>query len=425
MKIFADLHIHSKHSRACSTSMDIEHIAKYSKIKGLNLVGTGDFTHPIWIKELKEKLIDLGKGIFQDKIYNQNFVLQTEISLVYTQNKKGRRVHLVVLAPSFEIVDKITNYLLKRGRIDYDGRPIFNISCRDFTKDILEISNNIEIIPAHIWTPWFGLFGSKSGFDSVKECFGDQADHIHSLETGLSADPEMFWRVSSLDKYTILSSSDCHSFWPWRIGREATIFEFDKITYENLINAIRTKKGYIGTIEVDPAYGKYHFDGHRNCNISYSPEESKKHNKLCPVCGKPLIIGVLARVEVLADRLEKYKLTGAAEYKRLIPLIELLSFARKKGITSKNIQTEYFDTVSKFNNEFEILLNVSEKDLKLVFDEQVVELILKNRTGKIEVVPGYDGVYGVIKPDNSNTINKKNIENKKVFSKYQKQRTLE
>ncbi len=397
MKIFADLHIHSKYSRACSTSMDIEHIAKYSKIKGLNLVGTGDFTHPVWIKELKEKLVNLGNGIFQDKIYKQNFALQTEISLVYTQNEKGRRVHLVILAPSFDVVDKITNYLLKRGRVDYDGRPIFKISCPDFVKNLREISQDIEVIPAHVWTPWFGLFGSKSGFDSVEECFGDQAEHIHALETGISADPDMFWRLSMLDKYAIISSSDCHSFWPWRIGREANIFELEELTYKNLINAIRTKNGLIGTIEFNPKKGKYHYNGHRDCNVNLSSQESTRYHNICPVCGKPLTLGVLHRVEQLADRKLGEKPSDSKMFYTLVPLIEIMAFARGKNLSSKGIQEKYFKAVEMLGNEISILIDAPKEQLLTVFDEKTMQLILKNRQGKIDFIPGYDGVYGVIK----------------------------
>lgn len=422
MKVIADLHIHSKYARACSQSMDIKHIAKYSLIKGLNLVGTGDFTHPLWIKELKENLIDLGNGIFQDKFYHQNFVLQTEISLIYTQGGKERRIHLLVLAPSFEVVDKITKYLLRFGRVDFDGRPIFKISGHDFVKSLHQISPDIEIIPAHIWTPWFGLLGSESGFDSVEECFGDCAKYIHALETGLSADPEMFWRVKDLDKYTIVSNSDSHSFWPWRIGREATIFELKELTYKNLINAIRTKTGVVGTIEFNPKEGKYHYDGHRNCGVSLHPQDSIKYKNICPVCGKPLTLGVLHRVEQLADREPGKKPADARPFYTLVPLIEIMAFAQGKKATTKKIQEQYFKAVEILGNEIKILLDLSEEKLRSVFDEKTTKLILKNRKGKIEFIPGYDGVYGTIKNNEEGAASKEN--KTKDLTKIQKQKRL-
>src|SRR3989338_3923876 len=253
MKIIADLHIHSRFSRATSKDLDIINLEKYARIKGLNLLGTGDFTHPQWLKELKNSLVEDETGILKTKT-GFNFILQGEISLIYTQDGKGRRVHNVLLAKNFEVVEQINEALLKKGRLDYDGRPIFNLSCIEFTEMMKNIDNDIEIIPAHVWTPWFSLFGSMSGFDSVEECFKEQAKHIHALETGLSSDPAMNWRLSQLDNFTLVSNSDLHSFWPWRIGRECNIFDI-KPAYEHLIMALKTKNGFIGTIEVDPSYG--------------------------------------------------------------------------------------------------------------------------------------------------------------------------
>ncbi len=242
--IIADLHIHSRFSRATSHQLNLENLEKYAKIKGVDVLGTGDFMHPEWIKELKENLTEK-QGILYSKT-GFPFVLQTEISFMYTQAGKGRRVHLVILAPSFEVTDKITAYFKSFGRVDYDGRPIFGRDVMTITRDLKAISNDIEIIPAHIWTPWFGILGSKSGFNSLKEAFGDQIKHIHAIETGLSSDPPMNWRISEIDNFTIISCSDLHSFWPWRLGREATLFDFP--------------------------------DGHRNSGISFSPQQSKEHN---------------------------------------------------------------------------------------------------------------------------------------------------
>ena len=394
MRIIADLHIHSRYSRACSAELNIPNLEKWAKIKGLGLLGTGDFSHPEWQQELKKELKEDESGILKTKD-GFPFVLQNEISLIYTQKYKGRRIHLVVLAPSFEIVEKITEYLKTKGRVDYDGRPMFNIPCPEFVEAMMKISKDIELIPAHIWTPWFSLFGSKSGFDSVEECFGDKSKYIHALETGLSSDPEMNWRLSKLDNYHLVSFSDSHSFWPWRIGRESTVFEFKELTYNNLIKALRTGEGLVETIEVDPSYGKYHFDGHRNCNVSFSPEESKKHNNICPVCKHPLTIGVLNRVEELADRKIGEKPKNTKPFKRIIPLHELLSLVLKSGMATKTVWAKYHEILKAGKNEFDILLNVSKEDLLKVADEKIVDIILKNREGKLVIKPGFDGEYGV------------------------------
>jgi uncharacterized protein (TIGR00375 family) len=393
MDIISDLHLHSKYSRATSKSLDIDNLEKWARVKGLNLLGTGDFTHPKWIKELKEKLTE-ENGIFKTKT-GMPFVLQTEVSLVYTDNNKGRRVHNVILAPNFEVVDQITEYFLSKGRIDYDGRPIFKISCPDLVENMMSISRNIEVIPSHIWTPWFGLLGSMSGFNSVEEGFKDQTKHIHALETGLSSDPAMNWRLSSLDKFSLISTSDSHSFWPWRIGREATLFDLKKLTYNNLIKALRTKEGLTGTIEVDPAYGKYHWDGHRNCNVCFSPKETKRLNKLCPRCGKTLTIGVEYRVNELADRDEGFKPSGSKDFKRLIPVSEIIAKLMNKGIATKSVWDVFNKLISNFGTELNISLNASEEELKKVVNDKLVEMILKNRKGEIEVQPGYDGEYGI------------------------------
>jgi len=393
MQIIADLHMHSKYSRATSKQLDIANLEKYGKIKGLDLIGTGDFTHPKWIKELKADLVEDGSGILKTTS-GFPFVLQTEISLVYTQDGKGRRVHQVVLAPNFEVVDQITEYLLSKGRVDYDGRPIFKIPSPEFVERLKSISNDIEIIPAHIWTPWFGLLGSKSGFDSVKECFQDQTKHIFSLETGLSSDPAMNWRLTNLDKYSLVSNSDSHSFWPWRIGRECNVFDID-LNYKSLIKALHTKEGFKETIEVDPGYGKYHFDGHRNCNVCLEPSESVKLRDICPSCGKPLTIGVLHRIEELADRPEGYELKDAVPFKTLIPLSELISGLLNTGVATQKTWKVFNELISKFGSEYNVLLNATKEELEKVADEKLTETIILNRAGKIKVNPGYDGEYGI------------------------------
>ena len=403
MEIISDLHLHSKYSRACSKDLTIPNMEKWAKVKGLNLLGTSDFTHPEWIKELKRSLVD-HDGIYQTAS-GFNFVLQTEVSLIYTQNNKGRRVHNILLAPSFDVVDQITEYLLKHGRIDYDGRPIFKIPCPEFVESLKQISQDIEIIPAHIWTPWFSLFGSKSGFNTVEDCFKDQTKHIYAMETGLSSDPAMNWRLSQLDRYTLISNSDSHSFWPWRIGREANVMEIPKLTYKNLINTLRTKEGFKYTIEVDPNYGKYHVDGHRKCNFSSYPVQTRKLKSICPVCKTPMVIGVLNRVEELADRPEGFVPKNHIPFRTLLPLSELLSIITGKAVATKTTWKLYNQLVKDGKTELDILLKMPEAEIVGLAGEKIAEIILKNRSAQIHVDPGYDGEYGV--PDISDKSQKK------------------
>lgn len=391
MKIFSDLHIHSRFSRATSKNLTIANLEKYVKIKGLDLLGTGDFTHPEWLKELKNELTEDETGILKTST-GFPFMLQSEISLIYSQGGKGRRIHNVILAKSFDVVEQINAELLKKGRLDYDGRPIFGISCPDFVSMLKSIDKDIEIIPAHIWTPWFSLFGSKSGFDSLEECYQDQTKHIHAIETGLSSDPPMNWRLSQLDKMSIVSFSDLHSYWPWRIGREATVFDCS-LDYNSIINSLKEKTVDM-TIEVDPSYGKYHFDGHRACDVCISPKESLKNKKICPKCGKELTIGVLHRVEELADREEGYNMKGAAPFKSLIPLSEIISVINKTPVASVKTWNVYNSLIESFKNEFNVLLNVDREKLVGVVGGNIADAIIKNRNGEVYVKPGYDGIYG-------------------------------
>ncbi len=392
--MIADLHIHGKYSRGCSKELTLNNLEKWARVKGVELLGTGDFTHPEWFEHIKQELSDDGTGFLRTKT-GFPFILQTEISLIYSQDGKGRRVHNLVFAPSLDVVEQITEGLKKRGRVDYDGRPIFKIPCPEFVEMLKEISKDIEVIPAHCWTPWYGLLGSKSGFDSVKQAFQDQEKNIHAIETGLSSDPEMNWRLSQLDKYSLVSFSDLHSFWPWRVGREATLFDINE-DYKSLIKAIRTKQGLRGTIEVDPAYGKYHLDGHRNCNISLEPKDALKKDNICPQCNKPLTIGVLHRVEQLADRPEGYKPKDAKEVYHLIPLSEIISTVIGKGISTKAVWEEFNKIINKFGNELNVLLNVSFEELLSVTDEKIAKLIIDIREGRISIEAGFDGVYGKI-----------------------------
>ena len=397
MKIIADLQIHSRYARATSKDITIDNLEKWAKIKGLDLIGTGDFQHPLWRKEIDEKLKEDDKGILRTKS-GFPFLWQTEISLMFSDN--GRRaVHLLVFAPNGNIADKITSYLGSKGRLDYDGRPIFGITCENFVRDLKYIDDKIEIIPAHCMTPWFGLFGSKSGFNSLKDCFKSQAEKIYAIESGMSANPEMLWRFQEFidGKINIVSFSDAHSFWPWRIGREATVFEIPELSYDNIIKAIRTGAGLKATIETPPEYGKYHYDGHRVCNFSSSFEETKKLNGICPVCKKPLIIGVDYRVEEIAKEPRGFKPKNAKDFYSLIPLHELISILYETPMASKKSWGIYNNLIEKFGNEFNILMNVSKEEfLKKEIDEKLAELILKSREGKMKVKPGYDGEYGKV-----------------------------
>jgi uncharacterized protein (TIGR00375 family) len=396
MKIFADLHIHSRFSRATSSDLNITNLVKYAKMKGLNLLGTGDFTHPSWLKELKEELKENESGILKTND-GFSFVLSSEIANVYEQNKEIKRIHNILLAPDFETVEQINEMLKKKGMdIKADGRPVCNIQANEFVEILKEINESIEIIPAHIWTPWFSLFGSKSGFNHIEDCFQDQTKNIHALETGLSSDPAMNWRLSSLDRFALVSFSDAHSFWPWRLGREATIFDLKNFTYSELIKALRTKNGLEGTIEVDPAYGKYHYDGHRECNVLLPPKEAIKYANICPVCKKKLTIGVLHRVEELADRPEGFVPKGAKKFYSILPLSEIVAFVLHANVNSAKVWEEYEKLIKAFGCEFKVLLEAKIKEIENITNPKIAEMISKTREKRLFIRPGYDGVYGEI-----------------------------
>lgn len=412
MKFIADFHIHSKYSRATSPSMDLENLDKWAKIKGIKVLGTGDFTHPEWLKSLKEKLEPAEPGLFcargasalGGKLENNNFatrfILTSEISCIYSKNKKVRKIHIVVFAPSFEAVEKINARLSQIGNLKADGRPILGLDAKELAKIVLDSSENCMVVPAHAWTPWFSVFGSKSGFNSLEECFEDYTKYIYAIETGLSSDPAMNWRLSALDRITLISNSDAHS--PQKIGREANIFDTE-VDYNAIYDAIKTKrpKGYpnkfLYTIEFFPEEGKYHYDGHRLCNLSLSPQESKKYNNICPRCGKPLVIGVLNRVEELADRPEGFVPENAIPFKSLIPLEEIIAESIGVSIPSKEVSKIYSSLITNLGNEFKILLEADRKEIELKSSPEVAEGIIRTRTGKVFIEPGYDGVYGKIK----------------------------
>jgi len=394
MKFIADLHIHSKYSRATSKDMDIEHIVRWAKLKGINLVGTGDFTHPTWFAELKSKLKPTPGGLYQ---YNGiNFILTVEVSNMYSKNGRGRRIHTLIFAPDFETVEKINKKLADRGNIVSDGRPIFGFDAKDIVKLCLDVSEDCLIVPAHAYTPWFSIFGSNSGFDSVEECFEEEAENIYALETGLSADPAMVWRWSALDKYTLISNSDAHS--PAKLGREINVFDCE-LSYKAIIDTLKRKDKtkLLFTGEFYPQEGKYHFDGHRSCGIRFSPSETKQHNRRCPKCGRPLTVGVMSRVDELADREEGFIPKDSIPYKSLVPLMEIIAEARQKGVATKTVEDEYKTAVGHFGNEFTILLDAGEKDISEKLSENTAKGVMKVRKGELNIEPGYDGVYGTVK----------------------------
>ncbi len=416
MRFLADLHIHSKYSRATSKEMDVENLNKWAKIKGVKVLGTGDFTHPLWLKELKEKLEPAEPGLFKvkkkshlrsanhDWLPNNNhhqdegtrFLLSAEISCIYSKNGRTRRIHIVVLAPDFPIVEKINTRLGWIGNLKADGRPILGLDAKELAKIVLNTSQDCFIIPAHIWTPWFSLFGSNSGFDSLRECFDEYSQYIYAAETGLSSDPAMNWRWSALDRMALVSNSDAHS--PSRIGREANLFDTE-LSYPAIIQAIKSKDSqkFLETIEFFPEEGRYHYDGHRNCKVSLAPQEAKKIKNICPQCGKPLTIGVLHRVDDLADRQEGDKPSQTIPFKKIVPLEEIIAEAKGMGVGSKAVEEEYKNMIKHFGSEFKILFNVSPEQIEQASSPELAEGIKRVRQEKVQIEPGYDGEYGRIK----------------------------
>jgi uncharacterized protein (TIGR00375 family) len=376
-------------------------IARFAKIKGLNVVGTGDFTHPKWLRELQEILVpELSMGLYkvagdlESLVY---FMVTTEVCTVFTFENEVKKVHHVILTPNIETAVQINDRLAKYGDLAVDGRPTLNMDASGLVEEVMEVSSENMVFPAHAWTPWFSIFGAFSGFDSVEECYQDMTKHICALETGLSSDPPMNWRLSKLDKFVLVSNSDSHSFWPWRIGREANVFELKRLNYREIVDAIRFKdtERFRFTIETDPAYGKYHWTGHRNCHVALSPQEAVKLGNVCPVCRRELTKGVEQRVEELADRPAGFKPRGVVGFVRLLPLSEII--ATVLGVDSPSTQQVwgiYNLLVEKFGNEYNVLIDASREALRKVVDERIAEAIIRVREGRIKVVPGYDGVYG-------------------------------
>jgi uncharacterized protein (TIGR00375 family) len=397
MRFIADFHIHSKYSRATSKDMEVETLAQWAKKKGIGLLGTGDFTHPTYFAELKAKLEPLGNGLLKLKKGDQEirYILTTEVSNMYTQGGKGRRIHTLIFAPSFEVVEAIRSRLGNLGKLSSDGRPIFSFSAKELAKMILDISTDCLIIPAHAWTPWFSIFGANSGFDSIEECFEEMTPHIHAIETGLSSDPEMNWRLSSLDPLTLISNSDAHS--PNRLGREANAFDCEK-NYQEITEAIRKKdqRKILFTIEFFPEEGKYHYDGHRQCGVVFAPSQTKASQYLCPRCHKKLTVGVMHRVDELSNRPEGFIPKNAIPSIHLIPLEEIIAEAMGFRMGTKSVESEYDRLVEKGGSEFHILLDATPDELKTYVPERILEGILRMRQGKVSILPGHDGVYGKI-----------------------------
>lgn len=410
MKKIADLHLHSKYSRATSKEMDIANISRWAKIKGIDIIATGDFCHPQYLKELEQNLVSNGQGLFtykEDKSQNPTyFFLSNEVSCIYKKGDKTRRLHICLFAPDLKSVRKLSETLDKKGyNIKSDGRPIFGLDVRDLAEMVLDIDDRFMVVPAHIWTPWFAMFGSKSGFDTIEECFEDMTPHIYAVETGLSSDPEMNWRLSALDNITLISNGDSHS--PKKIGREANVFDLKENSYDEIYNILKEKdkKKFLYTIEFYPQEGKYHYDGHAKCKISFSPQETKKHKGICPKCKKPLVLGVDYRVDELADRPKGFKPENPIPYKSLVPLAEIIAECFQVGSGSKKVMQAYEKLIEKFGSEFKILLDVSTEDLKKE-NELLAEAIRRVREGQMHVVPGYDGVFGIVKIFNEQEIKK-------------------
>jgi uncharacterized protein (TIGR00375 family) len=393
MEFIADLHIHSRFSRATSREMDIPALAVAAKTKGIKLVGTGDFTHPEWMALLRRYLKPVGNGLFvHDDTY---FILNVEVNGIYSQGGRLRRIHNMIFVPSFETAEKVTKYLDGYGKLAVDGRPTLGLSSRDMLGKLLEIDRKSFLVPAHIWTPWFSLFGSNSGFDAIEECFGDLAQEIFAVETGLSSDPPMNWRLSALDNRTLVSNSDAHS--PNRLGREANVFDCE-LSYDAIRDTLKTKdrKRFKHTIEFFPEEGKYHYDGHRTCSVSLAPEQALANDDLCPVCGRKLTIGVLHRVEQLADRKPADVPRETIPYKHIVPLEEIIGEALGVGRDTAGVARVYQGLVQALGSEFEILLNASTAEIAAHSNERVGLGVERMRRGEVTAVAGYDGVFGVV-----------------------------
>jgi len=406
MRFIADLHIHSKYSRATSRDLNPENLWRWSQLKGIAVTATGDFTHPAWLQELKDKLEPAGNGLstLREEFRtgevpdtcraDVSFVLSSEISCIYKKNGRTRKIHAIVLAPGFSDAERINARLARIGNLRSDGRPILGLDAKELLKIVLDSSPEAMLIPAHAWTPHFSVFGAASGFDSLEECFEDLTPHIHAIETGLSSDPLMNWRLSALDRITLISNSDAHS--PAKLGREANILDTD-ISYPGIMRALKTGNGFSGTIEFFPEEGKYHYDGHRSCEVSLTPKETLRHNGICPVCGKKLTIGVMHRVEKLADREEGHRPDNKPPFFSIIPLPEIISEALNVGTASKKVDAMYRGLLGSLGNEFRILMDIPLQEIEAAGSPRLAEAVAMMRSGDVSIAPGYDGEFGKIR----------------------------
>lgn len=406
MRFIADLHVHSHYSRATSKDMCPEGIWKWAQLKGIRVIGTGDFTHPQWLKELDEKLDPLGNGLFALKNEfrtddvpascraDVSFILSAEISCIYSKNGKTRKIHSIILAPDLASAARLNLALSKIGNLKADGRPILGLDAKELLKITLDTSPDVMLIPAHAWTPHFSVFGAASGFDSLEECYEELTPHIYAIETGLSSDPLMNWRLSALDAITLVSNSDAHS--AAKLGREANIIDRD-ISYASIIDAIKTRNGFLGTIEFFPEEGKYHYDGHRECGVSLTPKETVHYDYLCPVCGRNVTVGVMHRVEKLADREHGFRPANAPAFTSIIPLPELIAEGLKCGVNTKKVKALYLPLLEKLGNEFKILMDVPLDQIEHAGTPLIREAISRMRAGNVHIAPGYDGEYGKVR----------------------------
>jgi len=412
MEFIADFHIHSKYSRATSRNMDVKSLSEWAKLKGITLMGTGDFTHHLWLEELKNNLEDCANGLYK---YNGiNFILTAEVSSIYSKGGRTYRIHNLIFAPSFKSVDLINERLGRIGNLASDGRPILGLDAAELARIVFDIDDNCMIVPGHIWTPWFSLFGSMSGFDRIEDCFEDQTPKIFALETGLSSDPAMNWRISALDKFTLISNSDSHS--PQKIGREANVFNC-ALDYKTIREVLKTKdnKRFLYTIEFFPEEGKYHYDGHRLCGVRWSPKETKENNGRCNICKKPVTIGVVNRVEQLADRPEGFKPLNSIPFKNFIPLDEIIADVKGINKGSVAVERDYHSYLAKFGTEFDILMRAPKEALLKGLPPKVAEGVLRVREGRVSLKAGFDGEYGKISIFAEDEAKNRNEEQLKVF----------
>lgn len=411
MEHIVDLHIHSHYSRATSKDCNLEGLYRWGKIKGINVIGTGDFTHPAWFAELREKLLPAENGLFclrQDLAKKEDdmlpesvkrnsirFILTVEIATIYSKGGKVRKLHNLVIVPSFEAASELSSRLERIGNLKADGRPILGLDSKELLRMTIDTDPRALYVPAHIWTPWFGMFGSKSGFDSITDTYEELSPHIKAIETGLSSDPYMNWRVDELQKVAVISNSDAHS--PQKLGREATIVSC-QLSYDEIIGAVKQNDDrLVGTIEFFPEEGKYHYDGHRSCNVVLAPSETKKLNGLCPVCSKPLVVGVDYRVGELANKPETYRPDTHKTVEYIIPLVEIIAELKGVGTGSKAVQEEYNRVYATLGHEFDILRKIPVNMIEASGFPDLADAILRMREHTIHISPGYDGVYGTIK----------------------------